>query len=943
VEALKQAAAEVEADTARQKRDAQLAELEANGMAEHAKALRALDAEMAQRRANIEKKHPQHDAQYEASMRELEKEKEARQAPVMEKIQAFKTKERADNLRAAKIVASRESKLPATRGKTEEQKQAEWKAQMERVGLDPNNHDHVSAYWDAKRLHYLNDGRYAKYDWDGSTPKREGFGSAVLSDGSLHVAPEFIHNDKKYAAVVAASGASEAEKARAMADLPRLQQAYAQAMLPILKQAGSTRAAQWIPGIASFQKWQSEKPRQGTEAEQANEYLKEMNQRGVWSKGTDNVLRSLLAGFADMGTMGAGMAGMVGVPGASETAAEWSKRSSDFMAPISAEGGNSGTASAIFGHVARMAGPMVATLLITRGLGGGIKTMSALSGAQTAGSQYAETYGRLREEGKTHGQAWLATAPFALASGLATAFLTAAGGATGFEAALSTKAGTQSAKDAAQGFWKKLLTNVPKHALADIPQELPDKLFSQMMSALATNHDADLGKVVGDFIKNSPQLIGAIALMGGAGGAVQTQQQFKNSGEQTQMEESGDSKARDETKPPPAAEPSIPDTTTPSRIPSFDEALAASQTIEKLKAQKTPLSLEQQQELDAAEKTFAKKTEANILAQKATLEARGEKIHPTTAAALAKAQATLARPAPRDRGPLPTVPDARKTIQDLSGKAAAGTLKADEAHQMAHAQRAIAQQRVNDLKALGTAITPQQQRQLNRFEEILNASPYGTELPKVPPPGYDPHATNPAHREWHPPHGDKPAHPPDDRFTPDALALSKNEIKTTTESLKEKGHSHDRHGPEVTEGQLSDRAMHGIDPITQTREDGERSRNDHNYSRHATQFTSERAMTQAVKSVENSAEYTDELNKAEKEGKDRFTVKNVSLESALGPNYQEHVRGRTRTGSAANPSGSRPTNLTDGNFIAQYKRDPATGKFYLNTIFANPSLTHEPN
>jgi hypothetical protein len=119
----------------------------------------------------------------------------------------------------------------------------------------------------------------------------------------------------KTRAVVAASGASEAEKARAMADLPRLQQGYAEAMLPILKQAGSTRAAEWIPGIASFQKWQSEKPRQGSEAEQANEYLKEMNQRGVWSKGTDNVLRSLLAGFADMGTMGAGMAGMVGVPG----------------------------------------------------------------------------------------------------------------------------------------------------------------------------------------------------------------------------------------------------------------------------------------------------------------------------------------------------------------------------------------------------------------------------------------------------------------------------------------------------------------------------------------------------------------------------------------------------------------------------------------------------
>jgi hypothetical protein len=70
------------------------------------------------------------------------------------------------------------------------------------------------------------------------------------------------------------------------------------------------------------------------------------------------------------------------------------------------------------------------------------------------------------------------------------------------------------------------------------PQELPDELFSQMMSALATNHDADLGKVAADFIKNSPQLIGAIVLMGGAGGAMQTQQQFKNSGEQTQADES---------------------------------------------------------------------------------------------------------------------------------------------------------------------------------------------------------------------------------------------------------------------------------------------------------------------------------------------------------------------------------------------------------------------
>jgi hypothetical protein len=69
-------------------------------------------------------------------------------------------------------------------------------------------------------------------------------------------------------------------------------------------------------------------------------------------------------------------------------------------------------------------------------------------------------------------------------------------------------------------------------------------------------------------------------------------------------------------------------------------------------------------------------------------------------------------------------------MQDLSSKAAAGTLNADEAHQIAHAQRAIAQQRVNDLAAAeanGTP-TPAQKRQLDRFREILATSPYGTEM-----------------------------------------------------------------------------------------------------------------------------------------------------------------------------------------------------------------------
>jgi hypothetical protein len=81
-------------------------------------------------------------------------------------------------------------------------------------------------------------------------------------------------------------------------------------------------------------------------------------------------------------------------------------------------------------------------------------------------------------------------------------------------------------------------------------------------------------------------------------------------------------------------------------VPTFEEAIAARNTADKLKAQKGPLSPDQQQTLDAAEKTFARRTEQNILNQQAGIEKRGGKLHPTTAKALADAQAILARPGP---------------------------------------------------------------------------------------------------------------------------------------------------------------------------------------------------------------------------------------------------------------------------------------------------------
>jgi hypothetical protein len=377
-------------------------------------------------------------------------------------------------------------------------------------------------------------------------------------------------------------------------------------------------------------------------------------------------------------------------------------------------------------------------------------------------------------------------------------------------------------------------------------------------------------------------------------------------------------------------------------VPTLDEVHVANQAIEKLKAKGSPLSLEQQQQLDTAEKTVARKTEANILARK---KAQNGQLHPTAAKDLAKAQEALAKPAPRDRGPLPSVEDARRSIQDLSGKAASGTLSADEAHQHAHAQRAIAQQRVNDLapaEANGTLTDPQR-RELAQFRSVLAASPYGTELPKGPPPGYDPHATNPAHRDWHPPQGDKPDHPANDKFTPEALALSDGEIKDTMDRLKDEGHAHERHGPDVTEGQLADRSMHGIDPITQTREDGVKRGQDHSYSGNATQFTSDRAMVQSLKVVEGSHEFHLKLKLAEAHnasnpGKPRpqFVVKGVSLEKALGPQYDKHIRGVSRKGPAAAPTGGESINFTNGKVMAVYRYNRSTGKYQLHTMYPDP-------
>ena len=481
---------------------------------------KAVTEDAYKRREDLQAKYPDPFApEAKAAFEALHKDFADKAGAITKEVEA-KATERSDDLRAAQVAVHNF----ANNG-------VDYKEAMKKAGLDPNKPAHKEAFSDANAINNLNDGQFHKVVWEPGDKITKGFGTAVLSDGSLHVTPEFIPDAAKYAAVVEASDATPEAKAKAMAALPKLQLAFAESALPALKAAGSTRAAKWIPGIPSFQKWQAEKKREGSEVEQASEYLTEMGKRGELAKITDNVLRSTLAGFADIGTMTAGVAGMTGLKGASELAADWSQQTNKFTAPISMEGGDKSIGSAILGQTARMAGPMAAQLLITRGLGGGMASMAALAAGQTAGSQYAESYGKLREEGMTHKEAWKRAAPFALASGAVTAMIDAAGGRTGFAAALGQKAGSkaalEAAKHAADGYWKNLLRNVPREALAEIPKEFPDEMFSQISQALAEDPHADVSQVVGNFMENAPAFLGAVALMGGSGGVMETNQEFK--------------------------------------------------------------------------------------------------------------------------------------------------------------------------------------------------------------------------------------------------------------------------------------------------------------------------------------------------------------------------------------------------------------------------------
>lgn len=516
----------------------------------------------------------------------------------------------------------------------------------------------------------------------------------TLPDGTIMPNPELGSDRAKFdAAIASAGGTPEAkEKARALWD--KYHDNYITNVRPSLEKMPK------LPGVENYTAWRERMQDEGkighlTENQKAEKYMEEQKGRNGFVKFLDNVGSNLLAGSHDLVAGIVGTAGMLtGSQTLSEFAAEKSDQAGNTTAALQYTG-NDGLVSNVIGGLARAAPGLAATAATGGALGTASKAVGLLgNGArvtqvanalntaansakvaravnaataftQTAGTTYADLYQHHIKEGLTHEDASKKAAGAAAASG---AFSAALGGVfSGGKQALVDPTTRAAAR---QGFGTVMKTFL-KGAADEVPEELLDSGFNTIMTEV--NKGKSLKEATASFIEQLPETLATAGVMGGSteAGAHLLKKSDNPAappapGQQQQTpiptpaaSTPGSAPASDSQATAPASQTpdkplqtsvnnSKPQTSPPPSVPTRAETADAHQTVEKLKSQKEPLSPEQQKQLTAAEKTVAQKTEANILEQKAKLEAAGKELHPTAAKALEDAQTKLApdRPAP---------------------------------------------------------------------------------------------------------------------------------------------------------------------------------------------------------------------------------------------------------------------------------------------------------
>lgn len=177
----------------------------------------------------------------------------------------------------------------------------------------------------------------------------------------------------------------------------------------------------------------------------------------------------------------------------------------------------------------------------------------------------------------------------------------------------------------------------------------------------------------------------------------------------------------------------------------------------------------------------------------------------------------------------------------------------------------------------------------------------------------------------------------ENKKTPDNLTAAQR-----IEKLDLEGHAPVRHGGpnRVTDLQLEDRAVRGIDPASGTTFDAfnqfpDGSPKPHKVGRNATAFISDDALLQADDFARSSTQFQQNVAAARANGDIFVDAVELPLRDVFGSNYQNYVRGVTRLGSKNNPAGHISTDFTDGTLKAIYRLDQS-GNVKLHTLYPNP-------
>lgn len=165
-------------------------------------------------------------------------------------------------------------------------------------------------------------------------------------------------------------------------------------------------------------------------------------------------------------------------------------------------------------------------------------------------------------------------------------------------------------------------------------------------------------------------------------------------------------------------------------------------------------------------------------------------------------------------------------------------------------------------------------------------------------------------------------------------------IQARIQELRRQGHTPQRHGSQVTDQQLTDRALWGKDPMTGTTTDGETG-GTHNYGRNATKFTSDKALVDAERHMRTAPDFESQKKDNEITGDVRIRLE-IPLRDIFGAGYQNHVHGIRRPGSKTKPTGDPPgdlqpsnTDFTDGTMFAFFKKSD-DGEYKLRTMYPKP-------